>query len=99
MSGPPDELARLRIDRDHDDDHTVARELATVAQHLAPDVADAEAVDERHAGLDAVDDLDPLPHLDDVAVLADDRRGRAGCRPPPRGARDAAGGGARRGSG
>ena len=54
------------------DHHAVAGELAPVAQDLAPDVADAEPVDEGHAGLHALDDRDLLPHLNHVAVLADD---------------------------
>ena len=69
--GASHELAGLRVDR-HDDHHDpVAGELPPVAEHLAADVADAEPVDEGHAGAHALPLHETLADLDHVAVLAD----------------------------
>src|SRR5215204_7219841 len=64
-----------------DDEHAVLGQVATVAQCDVRHVADAEAVDERHAAVHAIDDPRAgARQLDDVAVLGDHdpRRGNAG---------------------
>ena len=49
-------------ERRHDDQHAVLGEPPPVAQRDVVHVADAEPVDERHSGLDVVDDpRDPVP--------------------------------------
>src|SRR6266511_1903901 len=75
-----DELGRsdgaVRHRRD-DDQNAVFREVPPVTERDVGHVADAQAVDERDAAVDAVDDPDAVAgKLDDVAVLGDDDRGR-----------------------
>src|SRR5262249_36487056 len=61
-----DDVAARRVNTEDRQHHAVLREMATVAEHELLDVADAFAVDEDPAGLDAI------PWLGAVAV--DDER-------------------------
>ena len=75
-----------------------SRHVAPVAQRDVADVADAEAVDERDAGLHLVDDRGRRPdELDDGAVLGDHDRVRRDAGVAARAARGRPASGTRRG--
>ena len=69
--GTAHELAGSGRDRHDDHDDAVPSELPAVAQDLAAHITDPQAVDEGHPGANALHPLDLLPHLDDIAILAD----------------------------
>ena len=57
----------------HDDEHAVVGELPPIAKRDVLDVADTQAVDERHPGVDPVDEpCAAARELDDRAVLGDE---------------------------
>jgi hypothetical protein len=61
----------VSVDGDDDHDDALGGELAAISEDDLADVSDAEAIHEGHPGRDTACELDLLPHLDHVAVLAD----------------------------